>query len=89
MYSEVHIVVSMILSIDNEHIIQAIVGDAILLNYILEGDEFGENNLVKPEIWLLTRYMCLVSDDNLASVTLKVHLFLGLINISNQLGVTK
>ena len=44
--------------------------------------------VVESGMWLVTGYLCLVSDDNIVSVTLKTHIFLGLINISNQLGIT-
>ena len=49
-----------------------------MLNEILEGDEAGDRFLVKPDMWLVTGYLCLVSDENIASVTLKVHIFLAL-----------
>ena len=57
MHSEVHIVISIFLSMENEHIIQAIVGDAILLNDILEGNEVGDRLLVKTDMWLATGYL--------------------------------
>ena len=60
----------------------------LLLNEIIEDDEVGDIFLVKPDMWLVTGYLCLMSDDNLPSVTVEVHLILGLINISNQLGIT-
>ena len=59
----------------------------ILLNAILVGDKVGAIYLVKQEMCLVTGYLCLVINENLSSVTLKAHLFIGLINISNQLGI--
>ena len=64
-------------------------GDEILINDILEGDEVGDSFLVKPDMWLVTSYLCLVSDDHLSSVTMKAHLFIGLINIFKKLGITE
>ena len=84
-----HIVLSVLLRIDNEHLISAIVGDMILLNEIIEGDEVLDIFLVELDMWLVTVYLCFVSDEHLSSVPLKAHLFLGLINISNQLGITE
>ena len=46
-HSEVHIVLSMLFSMDNEHLILAIGGDTILLNEIIEGDEVGDRFLVE------------------------------------------
>ena len=42
-----HIVLSVLLRIDNEHLILAIGGDTILLNEIIEGDEVGDTFLVE------------------------------------------
>ena len=74
---------------DNEHLILAIGGDAILLNEIIEGDEVGDTFLVELDMWLVTVYLCLVSDEHRYSVTLKAHISFGLINLSNQLGITE
>ena len=79
----------MFFSMDNKHLISTIAGKVILLNYNLEGDEGGDIFLVEPYMWLVTGYLYPVSDENLSSVTLKAHLFLRLINISNQLGITE
>ena len=60
----------------------------ILLNEILDENEVGDSFLVKPDMWLVTVYLCLVSDEHQSSFTLKVHLFLGFIYLSNQFGIT-
>ena len=64
------------------------VGDVIIFNEILVGDKAGYSFLVKQEMFLVTGFLCVVIDYILASITLKVHLFLVLINISNQLDIT-
>ena len=89
MHSEVHFVLYMFSSMDNYHLILSIVGDAILLNEILVGDEVGDRFLVEPEMWLVNGYLWPVSDEHLYYITPKVYIFLGLINILNQLGITE
>ena len=61
----------------------------MLINEILDGNEVGDIFFIVPYMWLVTSYLCLVSDEHLASVIMMSHLFLGLINISNQLGITE
>ena len=78
----------MFLSMDNEHIIYASVGYEILINDIIEGDDVGNRFLFKPYMWLVTVYLYLVSDEHLASVNMKANIFLGIINVYNQLGIS-
>ena len=64
-------------------------GDTVLLNEIIEGNGVCGRFLFKPYMCLLTGYPCNVSGEHLVSITLKENIFLGLINITNQLVVTE
>ena len=46
----------------NEHLIQAIVDDIILINAIIEGNEVGDRFLVESYMCIVTGYLYLVSD---------------------------